>query len=131
MGKKSKRVDVSMKQEELRDNPFAGLGELMSGAELAEPGVVSEQLKAEIVYRESHPYSVGKTRKGGWPVRKEKRTAGKVVTLLGQVSGDRKVLLKELQKALGVGGKVDGDVVQLQGDHVAAVEHFLDDAFRN
>lgn len=131
MAKKSKRIDTSVEQEGLTDNPFAALGGVVSGSELpdAAPGV--EPVKAEILYKEQHPYSVGHTRKGGWPVRKEKRGGNKVVTLIGRVSGERKVLLKELQKTLGVGGKVEGDVVQLQGDHVGVVERFLDDAFRN
>lgn len=130
MAKKSKRIDVSSNGGELTDNPFAGLGNMVSGSDLPEASV-SEPVKAEIIYKKPRPYSVGRTRKGGWPVRKEKRAAGKVVTLLNQASGDTKSLLKELQKALGVGGKIDGDTVQLQGDHVDAVERFLDDAFQN
>ena len=131
MGKKKNRIDTSEKEDTLTDNPFAGLGEALSTSELPESVPTPEPVRAEIVYKASHPYSVGRTRKGGWPVRKERRAAGKVVTLLGQVSGESKVLLKELQKALGVGGKVDGDTIQLQGDHTGAVQEYLDKAFES
>ena len=131
LGKKNKRIDTSADQGELTDNPFAALGGLVAGEELPDANKMTDPIKAEILYKVKRSYSVTRTRKGGWPVRKEKRGAGKVVTLLQQVSGDSKALLKELQKGLGVGGKVEGDTVQLQGDHVDAVEKFLDEAFRN
>lgn len=131
MGKKRGRIDTSSEQGGLTDNPFAGLGDMISAERLPDAPLVPEPVKAEILYRTPHPYTVRRTRKGGWPVSKEKRAAGKVVTLVGQVSRDASALLKELQKALGTGGKVDGDAVQLQGDHVEAVRRFLDDAFRD
>jgi translation initiation factor 1 (eIF-1/SUI1) len=131
MAKNSKKIDVSADQGALRDNPFAALGGMVSGQDLPDAKVVEESVTAEILYKVKQPYSVGRTRKGGWPVRREKRGAGKTVTLIQQVSGDTKALLKALQKQLGVGGKIDGDVIQLQGDHVGVVEKFLDDAFQN
>ncbi|HIA48459.1 MAG TPA: hypothetical protein EYN96_10950 [Candidatus Hydrogenedentes bacterium] len=131
LGKKSKRIDTSAEQEGLTDNPFVSLGDMISGEELPDGVPAPELVKAEILYKRQHPYSVGRTRKGGWPVSKERRAAGKVVTLVGHVSGDTKALLKELQKALGAGGKIDGDAIQLQGDHVETVLQFLDEAFRN
>ena len=116
--KKDKRVDVSVKQGGLTNNPFAGLGK---GMDLPEAPLVPETPKAEIMAA----YTVAKTRKGGWPVRMEKRGI-KVVTVVSNVSGDSKALLKALQKHLGVGGKAEGDVVQVQGDHVEKVMDFLD-----
>lgn len=119
MAKKDKnRVDVSMEQGGLSDNPFAAL----KGLNVPEASLIPETPKAQIVAL----YTVAKTRKGGWPVRVEKRGGGKVVTLISGVSGDGKSLLKSLQKHLGVGGKVEGDIVQLQGDHVVKVIAFLD-----
>jgi translation initiation factor 1 (eIF-1/SUI1) len=130
MSKMKKRIDTGGEQGDLTDNPFANLGNIIPESELAEVAPVPTAPLAEILYKKSRPYTVGRTRKGGWPVRKEKRNAGKIVTLIGNTSGDRKALMKELQKTLGVGGKVDGDTVQLQGEHVTAVERFLDDAFQ-
>ena len=131
VGKQSKRIDISSDQGGLTDNPFAALGDMISSSGLPDAARGPALVKAEILYKVQHPYFVGRTRKGGWPVRKERRAGGKVVTLLGQVSGDAEVLLKELQKAFGAGGKIEGDTIQLQGDHIEAVRRFLDDAFQN
>lgn len=116
--KKKDRVDVSSDQGDLSNNPFAGLG---AGMDLPEMSSVQKEPKAQIL----DPYTVTKTRKGGWPVRMERR-GNKVVTVISSISGDTKVLLKALQKLLGVGGKAEGDKVQIQGDHVQKIIDFLD-----
>lgn len=115
--KKKERVDTSMNQGGLSDNPFAALG----GLDLPNRPIVEEKPKAQIM----SPYTVAKTKKGKWPVRMEKR-GNKVVTVVSNVSGDTKALLKALQKHLGVGGKAESDAIQVQGDHVEKVEVFLD-----
>jgi translation initiation factor 1 (eIF-1/SUI1) len=118
MAKKNKeRVDTSMDQGEFANNPFAALG----GLDLPDKPLVQEKPKAQIMA----PYTVTKTKKGKWPVRMEKR-GNKVVTVVANVSGDTKALLKALQKHLGVGGKAEPDNIQVQGEHVAKVEAFLD-----
>lgn len=116
--KKKERIDTSMNQGNLSSNPFAALG----GLDLPDKPVPVEKPKAEIMA----PYTVAKTKKGKWPVRMEKR-GNKVVTVITNVSGDTKALLKALQKHLGVGGKAESDNVQVQGEHVAKVEAFLNE----
>ena len=116
--KNNERVDTTADQGDLTNNPFAALGglDLPDAASLPKAPPVAEIMAT---------YTIAKTRKGGWPVRMEKR-GNKVVTVVSQVSGDTKALLKALQKHLGVGGKAEKDCVQVQGDHVAKVTAFLD-----
>ena len=130
VAKKKDRIDTSSQAEDLTDNPFAALGGLFSEDERKAKPVPTGKPAAEILYKVKRSYNVTKTRKGGWPVRKEKRGAGNTVTVLSGVSGDRKALLQELQKARGVGGQIDGNTVVLQGDHVSAIEVFLGEAFQ-
>ncbi|MFP6581866.1 MAG: hypothetical protein VCD00_04850 [Candidatus Hydrogenedentota bacterium] len=118
---KKKRIDVSSEREELSDNPFATLAANVSDLPEA-PLNQNAKAKAEIISL----YQVARTRKGNWPVRIEKRGGGKIVTIVEQISGDGKAFLKALQKSLGTGGKFDGSTVQIQGDHVAKVEAFLE-----
>ena len=118
---KKKRIDVSAEREELSDNPFAALVNNVSDLPEA-PSNQNAEPKAEIISL----YQVARTRKGNWPVRIEKRGGGKIVTIVERISGDGKAFLKALQKSLGTGGKFDGSTVQIQGDHVAKVEAFLE-----
>lgn len=118
---KKNRIDVSSEHQELTDNPFAALAGSVSGSPDAPLNQKAEP-KAEIISL----YQVARTRKGNWPVRIEKRSGGKVVTIVEQISGDGKAFLKALQKSLGTGGKFDGCTVQIQGDHVTKVEAFLE-----
>ena len=120
---KKQRVDLAQKSDDtLTDNPFASLGNLVSDA----PDQKDVAPKADIVQPDS-PFNVARTRKGGWPIHIEKRGGGKVVTIIESISGDAKALLKALQKSLGTGGKLDGNSILIQGDHVAHVETFLND----
>ena len=71
------------------------------------------------------PYSISKTKKGSLPVRLESRNKGKKVTVIFNVSGDARELLKELKHAAGCGGVIREDTVELQGEKVDLVEKFL------
>lgn len=123
MARKNKqRVDLAQGDDTLTDNPFASLGNLVPDA----PDQKDAAPKAEIVKPDT-PFTVARTRKGGWPIHIEKRGGGKVVTIVDSISGDGKALLKALQKSLGTGGKLDGDSILIQGDHVAHVEAFLNE----
>ena len=119
---KKDRVELAQGDDKLTDNPFASLGNLIPDA----PDQSTVKPKAEIL-KSPAPWSVARTRKGGWPIHLEKRGGGKVVTIVDAISGDGKALLKALQKSLGTGGKLDGDSILIQGDHVAHVESFLND----
>jgi len=70
-------------------------------------------------------YSVGKTKKGGLPVRVESRSKGKKVTVVFNVTGDLKLLLSELKQAAGSGGVVREDTIEIQGDKLQFVENFI------
>merc|ERR1712032_986417 len=71
------------------------------------------------------PYSIGKTKKGGLPVRVESRSKGKKVTVVFNVTGDLKLLLSELKQAAGSGGVVREDTIEIQGDKQEFVENFI------
>ena len=58
------------------------------------------------------PFEVRGTKKGGLPVAVEKRSKGKVVTVLSNLSGDLKELCSLLKRALGSGGAIRGGQVQ-------------------
>ena len=70
-------------------------------------------------------YSIGKTKKGGLPVRVESRSKGKKVTVVFNVTGDLKLLLSELKQAAGSGGVVREDTIEIQGDKQEFVENFI------
>ena len=55
----------------------------------------------------------------------EKRRAGKVVTIIRNVSGNTDVLVTALKKRCAAGGKAFADSVEIQGDHGSRVEVFL------
>ena len=75
--------------------------------------------------RASVAYSIGKTKKGGLPVRVESRSKGKKVTVVFNVTGDLKLLLSELKQAAGSGGVVREDTIEIQGDKQQFVENFI------
>ena len=118
-----KKPDLSGDGKPLTDSPFAILGSVAGspppGPAPARPKAVSQPA------RTGAPYQVAKTRKGGLPVFVERRAAGKVVTVIRNISGDAEALLTTLKKRCGAGGVVrDGDV-EIQGDHRARIEAFL------
>ena len=71
------------------------------------------------------PYSIAKTKKGSVPIRLENRNKGKKVTVIFNVSGDARELLKELKHAAGCGGVIKDDTVELQGEKVDLIEKFI------
>lgn len=122
MAKKNPKIDVHGPRETLTDSPFGALGGLRDAlpAAPAAPAAPKAEILTEAAFR------VQKTKKGGWPVSFEKRAAGKVVTILGGVSGDGEALLKALKKHCATGGHFNADQIELQGDHRAKVSAWLD-----
>jgi translation initiation factor 1 len=58
-------------------------------------------------------------------LRVEKRKQGKVVTVIAGLSATKNKLpevLKQLKNLCGSGGTLDGDNIELQGDHTAKLE---------
>ena len=52
------------------------------------------------------PYTISKTKKGSLPIRLETRNKGKKVTVIFNVTGDARELLKHLKHATGCGGVI-------------------------
>ena len=71
------------------------------------------------------PYKITKTKKGCLPVRVESRNKGKKVTVVFNVSGDSRELLKELKHSAGCGGVVREDTIELQGEKIHLVEKLI------
>ncbi|MBI1319949.1 MAG: translation initiation factor [Candidatus Hydrogenedens sp.] len=104
----------------MTDNPFAALApqrDALPAGPAPEPKEPAQQAEA---------WRVARTRKGGWPLRLEKRSGGKVVTVLSQVTAGRDALLAALKKHCASGGRMTDDGLELQGDHVAKAAAFLD-----
>ena len=121
---KKKRIETNPEPDvPLTDNPFEALsGEMPDDL----PEGESRPESSAAVHNPGRPWSVEKTRKGGWPVRFEKRAGNKAVTIIDRISGDAKALLTALKKHCGAGGTVREDSVELQGDHRQRVQAFLD-----
>ena len=123
---KKQRVDFSGDSAPLSDNPFASLNTLpgVPSPEAAPPEPAKPVISKETP--ETKPlFRVAKTRKGGYPIFLEKRAAGKMVTVIRNISGDADGLLRFLRKKCGAGGVVRDGEVELQGDHRAKVEALL------
>lgn len=62
-------------------------------------------------------YTVHGTKKGGIPIKVETRNKGKLVTVVGNVTGNVDALRQELQQALGAGGVCrERGCVEIQGN---------------
>ena len=60
-------------------------------------------------------------------VRREKKgRGGKSVTVIRKINGDKKPVLKELQKLCGVGGTVKNGAIELQGDQRDKVKGYFE-----
>ncbi|PIE18402.1 MAG: translation initiation factor [Proteobacteria bacterium] len=101
------------------DNPFAALASLRDALPAGKapppppgpPSAAAAKVPARAVVR-----------------REKKGRRGKTVTLVQQLGLDQarmKRWLRDLKKALGCGGKVEGDQLMLQGDRRAAVADWL------
>jgi translation initiation factor 1 (eIF-1/SUI1) len=123
MAQKAQKIDVSSSRNPLTDSPFGALGELKTS--LPDEPVAPLPPRAEII-DEMAVFRVHKTRKGGWPVSFEKRAAGKLVTVIQNVSGDGNALLKLLRKHCATGGVYKDGAIELQGDHRAKVGAWFD-----
>ena len=74
-----------------------------TGAAAAPPATSSPSAPSD---KTQLPYTISKTKKGSLPIRLESRNKGKKVTVIFNVSGDAKELLKELKHAAGCGGVI-------------------------
>lgn len=64
-------------------------------------------------------------------LRTEKRAKGKLVTVvrgLAAADNDLPALLARLKSACGAGGTIDGDVIEIQGDHLTRLKTLLGEA---
>ena len=118
---RKERIDTRAERETLGDTPFAALEGLRPDL----PASAPEATQPDAPRQTAAPYTVGKTRKGGYALSIEKRGGGKCVTLLGNVQGDAGALLQILKRHCGAGGTVRDDAVEIQGDHRQAIEKYL------
>jgi len=79
---------------------------------------LSDTVLALAAFSRRSPYAVQATKKGGAPVTAEPRRKGKKVVVIANCSGDLGALLKDLRHALGTGGVVAANTVEIQGEPV-------------
>ncbi|MBN2310378.1 MAG: translation initiation factor [Candidatus Hydrogenedentes bacterium] len=120
--KKSQRIDTRAEPEALSHNPFAALGATRDAAPSSEAPCAPSGGDDSPT---PAPFTIGRTRKGGFALSIERRAGGKVVTVVGNVSGDAGALLKTLKKACGTGGAVREGAIELQGDQRERLEALL------
>ena len=118
MKKKTERLDKSGDPGALTHSPFA----VLDGRQDDLPKTAAKTAPPVEILPPA--FTVARTRKGGWPLALEKRR-GKMVTVIGNVEGDRKAALKAFRKLCAAGGAVREDTIELQGDHRAKIEDYL------
>ena len=123
MREKPKRIDTAGPASPLTSNPFAQLVTPHENPDEvpapAQPPQNPHEDKLQVKVR------IERTKKGNYPIFAEKRSAGKTVTIIRNLSGDTEALLKLLKKHCAAGGKAFTDSVEIQGDHRGKVEVFL------
>lgn len=124
MAPKKDRVDTSASRTPLTDNPFAQLAALR-GDLPAVPAPSTEAPKAIILPDKPPAFQVDRTRKGGYHLAIERRSGGKIVTILRGVDTGGDELLTKLKRLCGAGGAVREGAIEIQGDHRARIEQFL------
>lgn len=120
-----KKVNLGGDGKPLTDNPFAKLRGLRDELPAGKAEPANAMPLADAPIRDSAPYSVSKSRKGGLPLSIENRPGNRVVTVVRNVSGDAQALLSVLKRKCGAGGVVRDGAIEIQGDHRATIEAFL------
>lgn len=145
MAKKRKKIPVDGEGPSLPDDRFASLAGLFSdddGASSQSPGKTNKAATAgkspaskplndsknSEANQITTAWKAGKTRKGNYDIRLEKRGGGKTVTVLSRLSGDLKILLKDLRKKCAGGGAIRGNTIEIQGDHQDKINSFLNES---
>ncbi|MFP4500820.1 MAG: translation initiation factor [Candidatus Hydrogenedentota bacterium] len=128
MSTRKNHRDTYTTREALTDSPFAALSKARPATpddahkpETPTAPAEATDAQAGAASPDSPPYKVRKTRKGALPVRVEKRSRGKLVTIVEGVEGDASALLACLKKSCGAGGVLRDNHVEIQGDHRAYV----------
>jgi translation initiation factor 1 len=124
MKHKPQRIDTAGPASSLTSNPFSQLSATPPEKlhENAVPQLPPQEPRKD---KSGAPFRVERTRKGGYPIFVENRSAGKTVTIVRNLSGNAEALLALLKKHCAAGGKAFEDSVEIQGDHRAKVEAFL------
>lgn len=116
-----KRIDTSGERIPLTDNPFAQLAgiNVPEAPASAAPEAAPKAAKPAVAFR------VERTRKGGYNLAIEKRSGGKVVTVLKGIHLGEQSLLAQLKKLCGAGGALREEGIEIQGDHRERIERYL------
>ena len=72
-------------------------------------------------------YFVRRTKKGSFPLRVEKRSSGKKVTIVDNLVGNSKALLQDMKNKFGTGGIIKEDSLELQGDCLHKVSKYFNE----
>lgn len=118
-----KRIDTSADRIPLTDSPFAQLAGLKENLP-APPAPPKAEILPDLP-KKAAPFRVEKTRKGGYNLAIEKRSGGKVVTVIRGIDRGAEELLGALKKLCGAGGALREEGIEIQGDHRDRVERFL------
>lgn len=136
MPKRNDRIDTNSNPDPLTTNPFAALAGQLPADLPQQPSNTPcpdrtpssyEGHSPSLIAKPQRPFTIQRTRKGGYPISLEKRPSGKVVTVLRNVSGDAEALLKLLKKRCGAGGCLAENAVEIQGDHRLRIEAILNE----
>ena len=117
--KRPEKLNTTSDAAPLTDNPFASLRPTTPGTAPLEPAPEPPKAETSSVFR------VERTRKGGFPIALEKRSGGKSVTVIRNLSGNLEDLLARLKKLCGAGGTLRDDTIEIQGDHRPRIEAYL------
>lgn len=120
MKEKKERLDTSGTAEPLTFSPFAGA---FGGVVLPDGGTNEEPASKQEPGLPA--FWIARTKKGGYAVNVERRSGGKSVTILHNVSGDTHALLALLKKHCAAGGRASEDTVEIQGEHTEKICAFL------
>lgn len=127
MREQKKNIDFGKARPPLTHSPFERLKRPSAHEEAPAENIEQPSQPQAAANR---PFTIERTRKGGYDIQLEKRPSGKVVTVVKRVGGDAEVLLKALKKRLGAGGAVREGEIEIQGDHRAAVETYLKETLK-
>lgn len=123
MKKKSLRIETSGPDSSLTHNPFSRINMTLPEGPNA---IVNPELPEQPPQKPDElPFSVARTRKGGWHITVERRPSGKTVTVVHGVEGDAEALCTRLKKKCATGGTTIGTSVELQGNHKNTIELYL------
>lgn len=81
--------------------------------------------KKEETIEKQYSSNINQTNQTAYIKRDRKKRAGKVVTVISNLTGDLKELQKELQKFCGSGGTIKNGNIEIQGNQRDKIAEYL------